>query len=943
MRIALALDAPGGRPGGDPGVYDQIGVSIAGGAGWSLQVVHPRAGRTTYRPTALHPPAWPALLGATYALTDHDQPIDEASALRSAPDVGARHAARSSAGARWTAGRVVNALLGAAAVGLIALIAMELWGPPVALVAGLVAALYPSLAILGVALLSEPLFIVLELAAIYAVLRRRRAGGSGSWRWLVLAGVLCGLAILTRANGAVLLLPLALAAWTERPRRRPRALLAPAVLVVAAALTVLPWTLRNASVLHAAVPVASDLGPTLAGTYNPASAAAHFGWRAARHLPPGYAPPRALSEAQRSSALARDGLRYISAHPLALVEASAWNTLRLVDGDRESPGGAGARGALAHARPREHRGLRPHRAARVRRPVRPPGARGAAVALAGPGPAVGEHRAVRGQLRPLPRAAGPVPDPARGAGDHRRGRARGPVADGRAGRFRLDRLGALERGARDQPQLLRAREPLDAALEAARLAAGGSAPRPRRARPAAGWPCSGSRCRAGGRRAGARDRSTTRSTASRRGSAAGTRSCPRGASPPAWRLSSTRMPIDLDPTAPSAPVADRAGALLHELAGPDARFREHQLEAVRDLVEDRARVLCVQRTGWGKSAVYFLATALLRERGAGPALIVSPLLALMRNQIAAAERLGIRAHTINSTNRDEWDEVARAARRRRGRPAADQPRAAQQPALPRRAAAAVRRARRARRRRRGALHLRLGPRLPAGLPAHRRACSRGLPDGRRRARHDRDGQRPRGRRRRGAARRRRARCKTYRGPLGRSSLRFEVVELPGPGRPAGLAGDVAAAAAGLRDRLHAHQARRRGRRRVADRAAGIPAEAYSGEIETERRIARRGPAAAQRAQGGRGHERARHGLRQARPRLRRPLPGAGLGRSPTTSRSAARAAASSAPRSCCCAAPRTAASRTSSSSRRSRAASVVERVLDAPATRGRRRRDDAAS
>ena len=90
---------------------------------------------------------------------------------------------------------------------------------------------------------------------------------------------------------------------------------------------------------------------------------------------------------------------------------------------------------------------------------------------------------------------------------------------------------------------------------------------------------------------------------------------------------------------------------------PQARFREHQLEAVRDLVEDRARVLCVQRTGWGKSAVYFLATALLRRRGAGPALIVSPLLALMRNQIAAAAGLGIRAHTINSTNREEWDEV----------------------------------------------------------------------------------------------------------------------------------------------------------------------------------------------------------------------------------------------------------------------------------------------
>src|SRR6202012_5686797 len=98
---------------------------------------------------------------------------------------------------------------------------------------------------------------------------------------------------------------------------------------------------------------------------------------------------------------------------------------------------------------------------------------------------------------------------------------------------------------------------------------------------------------------------------------------------------------------------------------PEAQFRDGQLEAIRDVVVDRARVLCVQRTGWGKSAVYFVATALLRDAGpahpdAGPTLIVSPLLALMRNQIAAAQRLGLRAHTVNSTNRDEWDAVSAA-------------------------------------------------------------------------------------------------------------------------------------------------------------------------------------------------------------------------------------------------------------------------------------------
>src|ERR1700749_3641604 len=111
-------------------------------------------------------------------------------------------------------------------------------------------------------------------------------------------------------------------------------------------------------------------------------------------------------------------------------------------------------------------------------------------------------------------------------------------------------------------------------------------------------------------------------------------------------------------TTDSETVAALARERLQTLtADPEAQFRDGQLDAIHDVVVDRARVLCVQRTGWGKSAVYFIATALLRERGAGPALIVSPLLALMRNQIAAAERLGIRAHTINSTNRDAWEEV----------------------------------------------------------------------------------------------------------------------------------------------------------------------------------------------------------------------------------------------------------------------------------------------
>ncbi len=90
---------------------------------------------------------------------------------------------------------------------------------------------------------------------------------------------------------------------------------------------------------------------------------------------------------------------------------------------------------------------------------------------------------------------------------------------------------------------------------------------------------------------------------------------------------------------------------------PGAQFREGQEEALRHVVEGRGRLLVVQKTGWGKSFVYFIATKLLREGGGGPTLLVSPLLALMRNQIVAAERMGVEAETINSGNQTEWARI----------------------------------------------------------------------------------------------------------------------------------------------------------------------------------------------------------------------------------------------------------------------------------------------
>lgn len=108
----------------------------------------------------------------------------------------------------------------------------------------------------------------------------------------------------------------------------------------------------------------------------------------------------------------------------------------------------------------------------------------------------------------------------------------------------------------------------------------------------------------------------------------------------------------------SPPARAQALDALRSLVGGDeVDFHDGQFEAIEALVEDRRRALVVQRTGWGKSAVYFVATLLLRRRGAGPTVLVSPLLALMRDQIAAAQRAGVRAVAINSTNAHEWSDV----------------------------------------------------------------------------------------------------------------------------------------------------------------------------------------------------------------------------------------------------------------------------------------------
>ena len=120
---------------------------------------------------------------------------------------------------------------------------------------------------------------------------------------------------------------------------------------------------------------------------------------------------------------------------------------------------------------------------------------------------------------------------------------------------------------------------------------------------------------------------------------------------------SDKIEVSNESTTESTPYQKGLRFLRKALNDPTVNFRDGQWETVEQLVQERARMLVVQCTGWGKSLVYFLATRMLRERGAGPTLLISPLLSLMRDQIRAAERLGLRASSINSSNRNEWQQV----------------------------------------------------------------------------------------------------------------------------------------------------------------------------------------------------------------------------------------------------------------------------------------------
>ena len=301
-RLAAVLATPGFEPVLDPADYERHARSIAEGAGFPDALYAPAGG-----PSALRPPTYPYFLGAVYAAAG-PLGIDEL----------------------WGA-RVVQALVGTLTVALVGLVGRQLFSRRIGHVAMAIAAVFPPLVLTTTSLLSETLFVPLVLGSVAAVLRLR-AGASAS-RWAVVAGVLAGLAVLTRSNGAVILPALAVGAWNV-PGVSWRSLRAPLVVLATAAVTVLPWSVRNFVVLDEPVLVSTQAGYALSGVYNDASRDTDTHRGAFR--PPAADPrlrpilARDLDEVELERELRGAARDYAIDHPSYVLEVAGLNAARML-------------------------------------------------------------------------------------------------------------------------------------------------------------------------------------------------------------------------------------------------------------------------------------------------------------------------------------------------------------------------------------------------------------------------------------------------------------------------------------------------------------------------------------------------------------------------------------------------------------------------------------
>jgi 4-amino-4-deoxy-L-arabinose transferase-like glycosyltransferase len=312
IRLAYVGATPGMTLRDDGLDYDGHAVSIALTGRFSDTLAYGR-------PTAFRPPVFPYLLGEVYKATG---------------------VARADAARRVVVARRTQVVIGTVLVAAIGLLAAQLFGEVVALVALALAAVYVPLVTMSGSVMSEPLFAVFMLASLSAAIAHRRS--PHRLRWALLAGLLAGLAILTRANALILLLPLGLAVWDRRPRWTAGALVAPVALVLVTVAVVTPWTLRNERVLHHFVPVSTQLGSALAGTYNdeartdpdhPAS------WRSLRGVPSYadiFSKVAQTNEAVLEQRLRHRAERYALDHPTYPAVVAFWTTVRALELDGRS-------------------------------------------------------------------------------------------------------------------------------------------------------------------------------------------------------------------------------------------------------------------------------------------------------------------------------------------------------------------------------------------------------------------------------------------------------------------------------------------------------------------------------------------------------------------------------------------------------------------------------
>jgi Dolichyl-phosphate-mannose-protein mannosyltransferase len=315
LRIEAAHRTPY-KPINDAGSYLTIASYVARTGDYSLRTTPGSGAGGTRGPSAYFAPGFPYFLGLVDLIDGH--------AVRRGPAI---QPIRDS-----------QAVLGTITVALVGLVAFELFGATAGLIALLLAAVYPVFTEQASIIAAENLLTPLVLAAVYTALRARRAAsGAATYGWVAGTGVLAGLAALTHENGVLILVGLIPAVWTGRPRLKARSLAAPALLVALTVLVILPWTIRNALVMHTFIPVSDETGITLVGTYNAPSAAnpqVPYKWRIFYGIPgerPLIHEASTLTEPQLGAKLQSQAIHYIEHHPISLVQVLYHNTLRLFE------------------------------------------------------------------------------------------------------------------------------------------------------------------------------------------------------------------------------------------------------------------------------------------------------------------------------------------------------------------------------------------------------------------------------------------------------------------------------------------------------------------------------------------------------------------------------------------------------------------------------------